>query len=682
LIITDTKPARKGASVTEDLRDSRHKGEFGAAVRQEKYKDTEELSRRKRAEMFNSANRSKDSKARSAGKRKVGNGWAEEEEEVGSNGKEVHYSSGFEGKEIDMNNTDDSEEQGYTGNSRMYQGQQLDDMDKFDRDEVKEDAHKYQGQQLDDMDRFDRDEVKEDAHRYQGQLLNDLDKFKNRQVTEDINGHMYVDDAVPKFVEEMSRNRRYQMVGKNHPESQAEGSSLMSEDHTREHLQDGKKESRKSGYRGENGKEKEDEGQEDYDKLGRSIGDPLGSEDRVQPANATPEAPKGSIRAAIEQEMEKRNGVFTREARDTLRRSLGETNSNPASSHVKNNSEKIFLEKTAEAGIPPLRGFKEFFDNMKVSHDNDDEPVDKNGVQKDVKSEDAVMLGNGSSQARRLPRDMQTTGEDVVVDSLNLLNVKENKVNVKQSSGSAQETAEINNLDPMKLNALTTEERTSTNTRFDHVVNPKLNVEVSKVQEYSESADELQTDKQLIKEDHLDNVEVIRNKGKKDIESRNSDEGDSVVLENEELESRKTNENDSAVEENEDNDHDNLIQWGFYPTLSKTLKFSKFLAAFFKQERCSLRIFMAWTTAPWAYTPRHQRAIESILHFHPQACIVVFTETIDFKFFDSWVQEGYELFTCYISWQSCWGQSVTLFCTICCLTCDMRFSLVCLYCPI
>ena len=663
MVITGTRFAKNGASGAEDGRVKGHKGEFGAAVRQEGYKDTDKLNGRKQAEIFNSGNRLRDWKARYAGGRGVGNGWVKEEE-VGSEGKEVKYFSDFEGREIDLNDMDDFEQQEHTGKSRMYQGQQLDDMDKFDRNEMEDDAYKHQGQLLDDMDRFD-----------------------NRELTENTNRHMFGDDAVPKVVEQSSRNRKYQMGGKNRVESQAKGSSFMSENDTRGHLQDGKNESRKLGYLGDNGrdvlnKEREDEEKKDLNKLGRSIGDPLGSEDTVQPAiKQTREAPKGSIRAAIEQHMEKRIGVFTREAGDSLRRSFGETNSNAASLHVKNTSEKTIHEEIAETGMPPLRGFKEFFDGMKVSHDNDDEPVDKNVVEKNVKSEDAVILG-GSSRARRVsPWDIQTTVDDVKVDSFNFPDVKEKKRDAMKSSRSAQETAEINNSDSTKLNALTMDERISMSSRFDRIVNPKLNVD----KEHLESTDKLQTDKQPIKKDHLDNVEDIR----KEMEARNADEDDSTVEENEvegelesrktdeddsavednevegesesrktndddsavedneverEVESRKTNVNDSAVEENDDNDHDDLIQWGFYPTLSKKLKFSKFISAFFKSESCSLRIFMAWTTAPWAYTPRHQRAIESIFYFHPQACIVVFTETIDFKFFDSWVKDGYELF--------------------------------------
>ncbi|KAG0623576.1 hypothetical protein M758_3G184500 [Ceratodon purpureus] len=647
--VLDARHARKGASGAGDLRVHRHKGEFGAGGRQEKYKDIEKLSRRKRAEMFNSRNRSKDWKARSVGKRGVGIGMAEEEEEAGSQEKEVPYFSDFEGREVDLNDMDDLEEQSDTEDSRIYQGQQLDDMDKFDKDEVKEDAYKHQGQLLDDMDRFD-----------------------NHQVTQDTNKHMFGDDAVPKFVEELSRNRKFQTVGGNRPDSQGKGSPSMSENETLGHLQDGKKESRKLGFRRENSrdvlnKEREDAEQEDSGKLSHSIGDSLGSEDIVQPANAVPEAPKGSIRAAIEQEMEKRNGALAREARDSLRRSLGETNFNPASLHGKNKSED--QEGSVETGMPPLRVFKEFFDDMKVSHDNGDKPMDKSVVQEDVKGEEAVILDKSSSKALRSPPwNIQTTVEDVVVDSLSFPNVKENMGDVKESSRSAQETAEINNLDSVKLNALTMEERTSMDTtRFDHVVNPKLNVEVSEAREHLESADVLQTDKQLIKEDHVKNVGDVRNEGEEKAVSRNADKNGSAVEEIEvegerdprktnindsavevkevqgERKSRKSNEKDSAMEENEDDDHDNMIQWGFYPTLSTKLKFSKFLSAFFKQESCSLRIFMAWTTAPWAYTPRHQRAIESILHFHPQACIVVFTETIDFQFFDSWVKEGYKI---------------------------------------
>lgn len=631
LITSGAKHVRKGASGAENLR-------VGISlVRQEKFEETRDVNRKKLAEMFDL---SKDSKTRSTGKRGIGNRWIEEVEEGGSKGKEVQYFSDFGGREINLNDEDMEEFESGSAGKELKEVQAYTDI-----------VRMFQGQQLDDMGKLDADVVTEDAYKHEGQLLEDMDKFDNHQVTQGTIKHQFEDDAVPKFTEELSelrgRNRKYQMVGQNRAEKQVKGSSLVSEDDTRGHLQDGK-ESRKLGFRGDSGRDvlnkgREGEEQESFDKVGGSVAGQLGSENRSLSANTvnrTYEAAKGSIRVAIEQEMEKRNGVFSREnsmgvrqAGGTIRLNL--TNPEPSFSHVKSSAEETNLVKSIETGMPPLRAFKEFSDNMKLSHKK--EPLDIN-----VKSANAMIVDEGTSQPRRLyPWDIQKGEAGSIVDFLNLINVKENKGDIMQSSRSVQETAEVHNADSM--NALAMEERTSMNKQFDHDENPKVNVEVSQSEDHLESADVMQSGKQLIEEDQLDNVEDISDEVEEDSKSRKTNEDDSAIEKNgveEELESRKTNEDDPAVEEREDDDHDNAIHWGFYPTISSNLKFSKFLSAFFEQESCSLRIFMAWTTAPWAYTPRHQRAIESILHFHPQACIVIFTETIDFKFFESWVKEG------------------------------------------
>jgi len=607
---------RKGASGAENLRVGRHKSESRIPLsRQEKYKEAKDANRKKLAETFYL---SKEWKARSAGKRGGGSRWVEEGE-GGSKGKKVQYLSDLDGRKINLNNQDVEEFESGSAEGDLNEIQAYK-------------ARMFQGQHLDDMDKVDSDEVTEDAYKHQGQLLEDMDRFDNHQVAVDTIKHHFEDDGGPKFMQELSelrgieRNRKYHMVGQSRADKQAEGRSLVIEDDTRGHLQDGKKESRKLGFRGDSvrdelHKEREDKEQERFDKIVGSVAGQLGSENRSltgDTSKRTHEAAKGSIRAAIEQEMKRRNGVFWREnsmgirqgsneqAGDTDRLNFGETNPEPSFSYVNNSAEKASLVKSVETGIPPLRGFREFSDNMKISLNN--------------------------------PRDIQER-EAGIVDLLSLPNVQENTVDIMLSSRAAQELADVHNLD--STNALAMGEKASMSKQFDHDEKTRVNVEESQSENHLKSADVMQSDKQLIED--LNNAEVIQDKVEGKMESKRSNESDSAMEENgneKEVKSMKTNEEDSAVEEKEDDDHDNTIHWGFYPTISSNLKFSKFLSAFFKQGSCSLRIFMAWTTAPWAYTPRHQRVIESILHFHPQACIVVFTETIDFQFFESWVKEG------------------------------------------
>ncbi|KAH7416480.1 hypothetical protein KP509_14G093400 [Ceratopteris richardii] len=83
--------------------------------------------------------------------------------------------------------------------------------------------------------------------------------------------------------------------------------------------------------------------------------------------------------------------------------------------------------------------------------------------------------------------------------------------------------------------------------------------------------------------------------------------------------------------------------WGFYPGLDSDLSFSNFLEKFLDETKCSHRIFMVWTTPPWTYTIRYQRGLESIFYFHPRACVVVFSISIDLDFFKSFMENGFRV---------------------------------------
>ncbi|MED6206826.1 hypothetical protein PIB30_030272 [Stylosanthes scabra] len=84
--------------------------------------------------------------------------------------------------------------------------------------------------------------------------------------------------------------------------------------------------------------------------------------------------------------------------------------------------------------------------------------------------------------------------------------------------------------------------------------------------------------------------------------------------------------------------------WGYYPGLPLNLSFTKFMEAFFGEGKCSMRVFMVWNSPPWMYSVRHQRGFESLLFHHPEACVVVFSETIELDFFkDTFVKDGYKV---------------------------------------
>ncbi|KAI3965822.1 hypothetical protein MKX01_010779 [Papaver californicum] len=81
-------------------------------------------------------------------------------------------------------------------------------------------------------------------------------------------------------------------------------------------------------------------------------------------------------------------------------------------------------------------------------------------------------------------------------------------------------------------------------------------------------------------------------------------------------------------------------RWGYFPGLPPHLSFTDFVTEFFRQGKCSLQVFMIWNSPPWMFSVRHQRGLESLLYHHPDACVMVFSETIDLDFFRDFVKDG------------------------------------------
>lgn len=81
-------------------------------------------------------------------------------------------------------------------------------------------------------------------------------------------------------------------------------------------------------------------------------------------------------------------------------------------------------------------------------------------------------------------------------------------------------------------------------------------------------------------------------------------------------------------------------RWGYFPGLHPRLSFLNFMDAFFRKGKCSMRVFMVWNSPPWMFSVRHQRGLESLLFHHRDACVVVFSETIELNFFDGFVKDG------------------------------------------
>ncbi|KAG7542187.1 Pentatricopeptide repeat [Arabidopsis thaliana x Arabidopsis arenosa] len=121
---------------------------------------------------------------------------------------------------------------------------------------------------------------------------------------------------------------------------------------------------------------------------------------------------------------------------------------------------------------------------------------------------------------------------------------------------------------------------------------------------------------------------------------------------------RKTLDDDKKIERKEQTNtefegkHDEVAEhmyadgtkWGYYPGIELSLSFSDFMDSFFRKEKCSMRVFMVWNSPGWMFSVRHQRGIESLLSQHRDACVVVFSETVELDFFrNSFVKDGYKV---------------------------------------
>lgn len=70
------------------------------------------------------------------------------------------------------------------------------------------------------------------------------------------------------------------------------------------------------------------------------------------------------------------------------------------------------------------------------------------------------------------------------------------------------------------------------------------------------------------------------------------------------------------------------------------LGFSEFVDRFFDGGLCSLRVFMVWNTPSWSFGVRHRRGVESLFYHHRNACVLVFSETVEQDFFKEFVKDG------------------------------------------
>ncbi|CAA3025227.1 uncharacterized protein At4g19900-like [Olea europaea subsp. europaea] len=84
-------------------------------------------------------------------------------------------------------------------------------------------------------------------------------------------------------------------------------------------------------------------------------------------------------------------------------------------------------------------------------------------------------------------------------------------------------------------------------------------------------------------------------------------------------------------------------RWGYYPGLDGRLSFGDFMEEFFRRGRCMLKIFMVWNSPAWMFGVRQQRGLESLLYHNRNACVVVFSETIELNFFNGFLKDGFKV---------------------------------------
>jgi hypothetical protein len=90
-------------------------------------------------------------------------------------------------------------------------------------------------------------------------------------------------------------------------------------------------------------------------------------------------------------------------------------------------------------------------------------------------------------------------------------------------------------------------------------------------------------------------------------------------------------------------ENQNLLHLSDFPGIHlSSLPLSAFMDEFLHQESCSIRVFMAWTMPPsqLSLIVHHQQTLESVFHFHPNACVFVFSDTIENDFFKTFLQKG------------------------------------------
>ncbi|CAM6017919.1 unnamed protein product [Sphagnum balticum] len=296
-----------------------------------------------------------------------------------------------------------------------------------------------------------------------------------------------------------------------------------------------------------------------------------------------------------------------------------------------------------------LRGFKEFVENWKERFNSDDEMLDEKVQQQledVVEIEDALLLDEDGSASKPL------------------LRLPSKKVGRHGKKGGGSSYDPINPVNfPMLQDPDTTPDTWMTNSdkamlkafQVDRYVQsaplpPKLLLRGMNVDSVIHEQKEQETHRMLDKDagTTTGNVGGAMGMGKEQTELSSSElSGDREEHERLELHQQENQPiHDTTTISNglhSGAQNQDFVQQANLTGSHPSLPFSVFMDKFLHQDSCSIRVFMAWTTPLWSFTVRHQRTLESLLHFHPNACVVVFSETIKSDFFNTFVQEGFKV---------------------------------------
>jgi len=300
----------------------------------------------------------------------------------------------------------------------------------------------------------------------------------------------------------------------------------------------------------------------------------------------------------------------------------------------------------AKVSSQQLRGFKEFVENWKEQYNSDDETLDEE-VQRQledvVEIEDALLLNEDGPVYKPVPRlPDKIAGKYAQVGGSSYDPINPVNIPMLQDPDTGPDTW-MTKSDKAMLKALRVDgygQSVPLQPKYLRGMDVISALHAKKGQESKRKLDEGARTMEVVA---LVGVEAVGIK--KDQAAEIPREGKHEMLETH-YQENKPHDTTAMISSQGLQSRANtqgLTHWRHVAGTHPSLTFTAFMQQFLHQDTCSIRVFMAWTTPPWSLTVRHQRTLESLFHFHPNACVVVFSETLEKDFFKTFVQEGFKV---------------------------------------